>query len=119
MSEEERYPFQKLSVMPLSASSEDEYLKRANDSINEMVRKQIYTNIAQNALYILYFIIEEEEQGRDSFTIIENLKRFMLQMAQEDKAIGRAAEEIFEASRSRNRREAKKFEDLLKTKATH
>lgn len=118
MSKKELPSFSTLALTPLSASSEQEYIQQANDSINEMVRKQIHQNMARNALYTLYFICQEEEQGRDSFQIVEALKRFTLQLAQEDEEIGKQAEFVFEENRSRNRREAKKFEDLLKTKAT-
>lgn len=105
-------------IKPLSCSSDDEYIQKANDSINAMVRKQIYQNNARSALYTLHFICQEEAEGRDSFQIVEALKRFMLSLAQEDEEIGRQAEHVFEENRSRNRREAKKFEDLLNTKAT-
>lgn len=117
MSEKEKYPFQNLTLRPLGESEQD-YIQRANDSINSQIRAQILKNQARSALYTLYFICEEEAQGRDSFQIVEALKRFMLQLSQEDEEIGKQAEYVFEEARSRNRREAKKFEDLLNTKAT-
>lgn len=109
MSDEERYQFPNFKVSALSGESRDEYIERANESINSQIRNQIYKNMARNGLHTLYFILEQERLGLDSYAIVESLKCFMLQLAQEDKEVGRQAEEIFEEARSRNRRKAEKM----------
>ena len=111
---EEKYPFQHFSVLSKIGEGNKEYISRANEQINEQIRKEILRNMSRSALYTLYFIINEETLGSDSFTIIEKLKRFMLQIAQEDKEIGLLAKEAFEGCQSDNERKAEKFNNDIK-----
>lgn len=79
--------FSKLAFLP-----ESEYIQKANDHVNELVREQIYRNTARSGLYSLLFILQEECAGLNSDQIIEHLKCFFLEMAKTHLEIGNEAE---------------------------
>lgn len=93
----------------LAFLEKDECLEKANENINAMVRDQIHRNIARNALYSLYFILDEERAGLDSFQIVEHLKHFFLEMTKHDLETKGAAEELMQQAREINKKRAEKI----------
>ena len=78
--------------------------------IHDMVRKQIKTNIARHALNSLVMIIAMEREGKDSFSIVEDLKRFFGQMAidnDEDPMRKTWIEDLLDENRKINEQKAK------------
>jgi hypothetical protein len=96
--------FSQLCFLP-----EDEYIRKANDNINAMVRDQIYRNIARNALYSLIFILDEEQAGLDSFRIVEHLKGFFMEMTKQDPEVGKQAEQLMQQAREFGKKRAEKL----------
>ena len=86
--------------------SDVEYISKANDRINAMVRDQIHLNFSRNALYSLIFILDEERQGLDSFRIVEHLKTFYAEMAKKHPETAMQVEKLLRKSEELN---AKKF----------
>lgn len=101
--------FKELAFLP-----RDEYLEKANEQINAMVREQIHVNIARNALYCLIFILDEEREGLDSFRIVEHLKSFFKGMADTDLETGRMAEQMLKQAEEFNARMAEKGKPGMK-----
>lgn len=79
--------FSKLTQLP-----EDEYICKANEQVNNMIRSQMKKDQARFALYNLTFILEETLQGRDSYTILDALKWFLFEFTKADPEIARQAE---------------------------
>lgn len=74
------------------------------------IREQLTRNMAQHALYTLILITQEEGKGRDSFTIIEALKVFMLKLSQQHPQIGEEAQKVFDENKSLNQKKAEDFQ---------
>lgn len=75
---------------------------RALGELTPEIRDRITMNMAQHALYTLLLITQEEAKGRNSKTIIEALKVFMLKLSKQHELIGAEAQKVFDENKALN-----------------